>query len=122
MESELFWACDRKAGGFSIAHIGPFFWHLVPKPKEAPSLDQEMDAFAKHFPWLSQKPEPVSSPLDVKTAPQIRLNGKQSPEIELAPIVTLHKTKDEHGNYMHGGTYGLETILRVTNPKGGYAH
>src|SRR5260370_11625335 len=39
-------------------------WHIVPKPKEAPSLDQEMDAFAKHFPWLSQKPEPMSSALD----------------------------------------------------------
>jgi hypothetical protein len=32
-------------------------WKMTPKPKEAPTLDQQFAVFAEKFPWLAHPPE-----------------------------------------------------------------
>jgi hypothetical protein len=44
--------------------------------------------------------------------------GKSPLKLELAPIVTIHRIRDEKGNPMRGGQYGLDAILRVENARG----
>lgn len=44
------------AAGIVIAAILVGIWKVAGTPKEAPTVDQEVKAFAKNFPWLSEPP------------------------------------------------------------------
>ena len=48
-------------------------WKMTPKPKEEPTLDQQLAAFANKFPWLAhppEKPTPVAVSSQSSTEPQ----------------------------------------------------
>lgn len=40
---------------------------------------------------------------------------KPSVDVDMAPIVSVHRSRDERGNLMNGAQYGLAAILRIRN-------
>jgi len=53
--------------GIIFAGVFIGLWRLSPKPKEPTTVDQEMNAFAKRFPWMASPPIPAPNSQAAKT-------------------------------------------------------
>jgi hypothetical protein len=60
-ERRLFKALGNIAVGLTLALVFFQLWKLSPKPKEPPTVDQYVEAFARKFPWLSNPPQSTPS-------------------------------------------------------------
>ena len=45
-------------------------WKVTPKPREAPTIDQQINAFAERFPWLSSRPTAGTPVFNIPSTPQ----------------------------------------------------
>jgi hypothetical protein len=74
-----------------LAGISYGTWKLAPPQKDAPTLDQQIDAFARRFPWIANPPQ---SPDQTKQAKQTVTTITVSPVPKLKISLSYGK-KDE---------------------------
>ncbi len=70
----------------------------------------------RHFVLAHKDSGPVAA---VPAQPAADNQPKPKVQFEIAPIVTVHRSLDEHKNVMNGAQYGVIMILRATNPAKG---
>ncbi len=108
-----------------LGYVCLLFWKHSPPSKEYPTLDQQLDAFSRKFPWLAKGPPAVQSTPAATPAPAIA-DRDLPPSAEIAPYLFFKSipapviSADDKPRVSY--VYRLGCILKVINPSSTAIH